>query len=219
MTPENQRQFLYDLCDDPSPAAGALPDEDARRDLLSILAAADGVSPLADGLSRVTLRAVRNQWLTAASRLPHSASSAITAARTLLESTCQTILVERGEAPDASGDLGRLCRQTPRALHIEASSGVSQALHQLLNGLVQVVNGLATLGNQAGDRRGLPEGARTATIRWPALPFTRPGPYLCFSSKHTETVAVWRIRSNITINLASASRRSAAAGYRARSAA
>ena len=116
VTPENQRQFLYDLCDDPPPATGPLPDADARRGLLSILAAADGVSPLADGLSQVTPRAVRNQWFTAASRLPHSASSAITAARALLESTCQTILVERGEAPDTSGDLGRLYNQTRRAL-------------------------------------------------------------------------------------------------------
>jgi hypothetical protein len=160
MTPENQRQFLYDLCDDPPPATGPLPGEDARRGLLSILAAADGLSPLADGLSQVTLRAVRNQWFTAASRLPHSASSAITAARALLESTCQTILVEHGEAPDTSGDLGRLYNQTRKALQIEASAGVPQALHQLLSGLVQVVNGLAALSNQAGDRHGLPEGAR-----------------------------------------------------------
>jgi hypothetical protein len=160
MTPENQRQFLYDLCDNPPAATGPLPDADARRGLLSILAAADGVSPLADGLSQVTVRAVRNQWFTAASRLSHSASSAITAARALLESTCQTILVERSEVPDSSGDLGRLYNQTRRALQIEASAGVPQALHQLLNGLVQVVNGLAGLSNQAGDRHGLPEGAR-----------------------------------------------------------
>lgn len=160
MTPENQRQFLYDLCDDPPPATGPLPDENARRSLLSMLVAADGLSPLADGLSQVTLRAVRNQWFTAASRLPHSASSAITAARALLESTCQTILVERSETPDTSGDLGRLYNQTRRALQIEASAGVPQALHQLLSGLVQVVNGLAALSNQAGDRHGLPEGAR-----------------------------------------------------------
>lgn len=160
MTSENQRQFLYDLCDDPAPATGPLPDEATRRSLLSLLAAADGVSPLADNLSQITVRAVRNQWFTAASRLPDSASSAITAARALLESTCQTILVERGETPDTSGDLGRLYNQTRRALQIEASAGIPQALHQLLNGLVQVVNGLAGLSNQAGDRHGLPEGAR-----------------------------------------------------------
>jgi hypothetical protein len=160
MTPENQRQLLYDLCDDPAPATGPLPTQETRRDLLSFLAAADGVSPLAGDLSRVSLRAVRNQWFTAASRVTHSASSAITAARALLESTCQTILVERGETPDTSGDLGRLYNQTRRALHVDASSGVPQALHQLLNGLVQVVNGLGGLSNQAGDRHGLPEGAR-----------------------------------------------------------
>jgi hypothetical protein len=77
-----------------------------------------------------------------------------------LESTCQTILIERGETPDGSGDLGRLYNQTRRSLQIEASAGVPQALHQLLSGLVQVINGLAALSNRAGDRHGLPEGAR-----------------------------------------------------------
>jgi hypothetical protein len=30
MTPENQRQFLYDLCDDPPPASGPLPNQAVR---------------------------------------------------------------------------------------------------------------------------------------------------------------------------------------------
>jgi len=169
MTPENQRQFLYDLCDNPPPATGPLPDAHTRHGLLSILAAADGVSPLADEFSELTLLAVRNQWFTAASRLPHTASSAITAARALLETTCQTILAERGEAPDTSGDLGRLYNLTRRALQIDVSAGLPQALHQLVNGLVQVVNGLAALSNQAGDRHGLPEGARISDYSMASL--------------------------------------------------
>jgi hypothetical protein len=147
MTPENQRQFLYDLCDDPPPASGPLPSQAVRRELLSILAAADGISPLASDLSRVSVHAVRNQWFTAASRVMQSPSAAITAARTLLESTCQTILVERSETPDGSGDIARLYNQTRRALQIDVSTGVPQAVHQLLNGLAQVVNGLAALSN------------------------------------------------------------------------
>jgi hypothetical protein len=162
MTPENQRQFLYDLCDDPPVASGPLPDKTTRKALLSMLVAADGLSPLATDLSNLSVRAVRSQWFTAASRVTRSASASITAARTLLESTCQTILIELNETPDSSGDLSRLYNQTRRALHIDASSGVPQAVHQLLNGLVQVVNGLSALSNQAGDRHGLPEGARVS---------------------------------------------------------
>jgi hypothetical protein len=160
MTPATQRQFLYDLCDNPLPAKNPLPSEADRRTLLSILAAADGVSPLATDLSTLTVYAVRNQWFTAASRVTQSASAAITAARTLLESTCQTILVERGQSPDSSGDISRLYNQTRRILQLDPGGGLHQAVHQLLNGLTQVVNGLAALSNQAGDRHGLPGGAR-----------------------------------------------------------
>jgi Abortive infection C-terminus len=160
MTPLSQRQCLYDLCDDPAPATGPLPSQDARLQLLSLLAAADGISPLGTGLSRCTIRAVRTQWFTAASRLNASPSSAVTAARALLESTCATILVERQEAPDTSGDLGRLFGQTRKSLDLVGDKGTDQAIHQVYSGLVQVVNGMAGLSNQVGDRHGLEDGLR-----------------------------------------------------------
>lgn len=36
MPPDNQRQFLYDLCDDPPTATGPLPDKTVRKKLLSL---------------------------------------------------------------------------------------------------------------------------------------------------------------------------------------
>src|SRR5574341_615120 len=45
LSSENQRQFLYDLCDVPPPAICPLPSADERRQLLALLAQADGVSP------------------------------------------------------------------------------------------------------------------------------------------------------------------------------
>lgn len=160
MTPETQRQFLYDLCDDPPPANGQLPAPEERLDLLRALAGTDGVSPLGVDLSGLSMHGVRNQWFAAASRLRTSPSSAITAARALMETTCKTILSERGETPDASGDLMRLYKQTGRALQIQASSGSSQAVHRMLNGLSQAIDGLAALSNHGGDRHGLPAGVR-----------------------------------------------------------
>jgi hypothetical protein len=127
MTPETQRQFLYDLCDDPPPASGTLPSPEQRLELLRALGGADGMSPLGVSLSALSTIGVRNQWFAAASRLKPSPSSAITAARALLETTCKTILSERAETPDASGDLARLYKQTGRALQIQSSSGSAQA--------------------------------------------------------------------------------------------
>jgi len=137
-----------------------LPDKEKRLDLLRVLVGSDGMSPLGVDLSAVSLHGVRTQWFTATSRLGPSPSAAITAARALVETTCKTILAECGEPPDTSGDLVRLYNQTRRALKIQASSGSSQSVHQMLNGMSQVVDGLAALSNRGGDRHGLPEGIR-----------------------------------------------------------
>lgn len=160
MTPENQRQFLYDLCDAPPAAAGPLPSEDERKKLLALLAQADGVSPIGLEFSCLTLRGVRNQWFTASSRLTSSPSSAITAARVLLETTCKTILEERNETADSSGDLSRLYKQTRQTLGLDTTSATPQSVHQILNGLTQTVNGLAAISNLGGDRHGLRGGKR-----------------------------------------------------------
>ena len=111
LSPEQQRQFLYDLCDNPPPASYALPSETERLDLLRQLVQADGISPLGVQLSSLTLRATREEWFTAASRLPTSPASCVTAARTLLEVTCKTIVHERNKIPDRSGNLDRLYKQ------------------------------------------------------------------------------------------------------------
>lgn len=160
LSPGQQRQFLYDLCDSPPPASHALPSEGDRVQLLRQLAQADGVSPLGVELSSLTLHAARQQWFTAASRIADSPSSSLTAARTLLESTCKTILNERGKDPNGSGKLDRLFKQTTQALGIRATEGAGQAAYQVINGLVQCVNGLAAVSNLGGDRHGLVGGER-----------------------------------------------------------
>jgi hypothetical protein len=92
LSPENQRQALYDLCGNPPPAQHPMPNEEVRQDLLVHLMQGDGRSSLGVSLSELTLRGLRNQWFTAASPLPESAASAITAARALLETTCKVFI-------------------------------------------------------------------------------------------------------------------------------
>lgn len=143
LSPRNQRFALYDLCDKPPASAFPMPDEDVRRSLLTTLVQADGRAPIGLELSALTLDGVREQWFTAASRLPHSPAGGITAARSLLESTCKTIILERGKTPDNSGDLARLYKQTRDELGLNPGAGVSQNIHRIANGLSQVVDGLA----------------------------------------------------------------------------
>lgn len=155
LTPQNQRYSLHDLCCAPPAMKGAVPDEPVRLRLLKMLTQADGTSPLAVTLSRVSVAGVRDDWFVAASRLAQSPSAAVTAARTLLEATCKTVLTELGETPDASGDLKRLVKQARKALRIEKQPSAAQSVVQLCTGLTSVVDGLAGMSNQAGDRHGL----------------------------------------------------------------
>ncbi len=170
LSPENQRSALYDLCDNPPPdAKHPMPSEDVRRELLALLVQADGRSPLSVELSSLTLSGVRKQWFTAASRVPSSPAGAITAARTLIESTCSTILREQGETPDTSGELGKLYKQVRIKLGIDPKQGASQSVHQMVSGLTQIVDGLAGLSNAAGDRHGLEAGAKIAELSFASL--------------------------------------------------
>jgi len=183
LSPENQRQALYDLCDNPPTAKHPMPDLSAREKLLRDLVQADGQSPLGVELSGLSLTGVRAAWLRAASRLPSSPSAAITAARTMLESTCKTVLQERGEAPDESGDLGKLFKQTRKSLGLDPAKGVSQNVLQLANGLTQVVDGLAGLSNRAGDRHGLPSGAKVTNLSFASLAVHSAGTVALFLAR------------------------------------
>jgi len=55
--------------------------------------------------------------------------------------------------------LDRLFKQTTESLGIKSSEGAAQGTYQVVNGLVQCVNGLAAVSNLGGDRHGLVGGA------------------------------------------------------------
>ncbi|MEI9475510.1 MAG: abortive infection family protein [Deltaproteobacteria bacterium] len=101
--------------------------------------------------------------------MPESPASAITAARAMVETTCKTILRELGETPDESGELGRLYKQTRIRLGIDPKAGISQSVHQIANGLSQVIEGIAALSNSAGDRHGLVGGDRITALSLASL--------------------------------------------------
>ncbi|MEO1593953.1 MAG: abortive infection family protein [Pseudomonadota bacterium] len=113
----------------------------------------NSVSPTPIGLrfSSLSDSAFREDWATCQSRLSVDPASAITAARTMLETLLKTIVDERGETPDAS-NFGRLFKQA-RSL-VLLTNAESQKESQLLSGLISVVSALAGLSNSAGDRHG-----------------------------------------------------------------
>lgn len=163
MHPRNQRIALIDLCSNP-PKIKNCPSESIREDLLKCILQSDGTTPIAVQLSKISLSGVREQWWVASSRLPQSPSSAITAGRTLVESTCKTILEECGETPDASGDLQKLLKQVRKVLNLKTGSNIHRPVNETLSGLISFVNGLSAISNGAGDRHGNVGGLRLEDI-------------------------------------------------------
>lgn len=153
LTPTDQRLALLDLCNSPPESRHPMPSQADRVKLHDSLFQAHGRSPIATSLGSLTLRGVRENWWKIGSRIAANPDAAITAARTLLESTCKTILDEIGETPDESGDLARLVKQATRALGF-AEKPQDQPTKQLLSGLMSMISGVAGISNAAGDRHG-----------------------------------------------------------------
>ncbi len=169
LAPGNQRLALYSLCDKPPSCKGKMPDQAVRLGLLTRMVQGDGISPLGLELSRVDIPSLRDDWFTAASRLERSIPSAITAARTMLETVCKTILVERKLKPTDGGDLSRLYNQTRACLRLVPNSTSTQPVHEICTGACAVVNGLAALSNIGGDRHGLAGGAEMSDRAFASL--------------------------------------------------
>ena len=120
-------------------------------------------------MSSMTIRGIREHWFTAASRIPSSPAAAITAARSLLEATCKTILAEHGQKDRSGGDLAGVYKHVREVLGIDPKRGAGQNVHQITSGLSQVIDGLAGLSNKAGDRHGLEAGEKIHDMSFASL--------------------------------------------------
>jgi hypothetical protein len=105
-------------------------------------------------LSRPKYRSLIQQWFKASERLPVDKDGAITAARTLLESSCKLILDELSETYDASADLPKLYTQASSKLGISAASHIDRILKSIFGSVHNIVQNVGELRNKAGDSHG-----------------------------------------------------------------
>lgn len=89
----------------------------------------------------------------AQSRIETNPAASITASRTMVETALKTIIAERGDTPDQSGELGKLVKQAQDVLKFDRAQ--SQPEHQLHSGMANIIQGLSAISNSAGDRHGL----------------------------------------------------------------
>lgn len=156
LNPKQQYFALNDLCWDEKTSKYSYATKAEREELRDQLHAFISPDPVGMRFSSITEPAFREDWASCVTRLPDNPASAITAARTMLETLLKTIVSERGETPEASGDLGKLLKQAEDAVGVDRKD--DQAVHQILGGLTTTVSGIAAVSNRAGDRHGLVSG-------------------------------------------------------------
>jgi hypothetical protein len=98
---------------------------------------------------------VTTAWDKAVSRRATDPEGAITAARSLLESVCKTILEDIGETyDDRKDDLPKLYSRVSKALKLAPSDQTEDQFKAILGGCTTVVNGLGSIRNRASDAHG-----------------------------------------------------------------
>ncbi len=100
LRPKQQYYALNDLCWDERPSRYAYPAEASRTDLRQRLHAFISPDPIGIRFSAIRETAFREDWASCITRLPDDPASAITAARTMLETLFKTIITERAGNPD-----------------------------------------------------------------------------------------------------------------------
>ena len=109
----------------------------------------------ADALAQVDSAHIQAAWQKALERRTTDPEGAITAARTLLESTCKHILDEQEEVEYTDkDDLPKLYSKTAQTLNLSPSQHTEDVFKRILGGCHSVVEGLGTLRNRLSDAHG-----------------------------------------------------------------
>lgn len=107
-----------------------------------------------DVLAAFSADGVAAIWNKALDRRSTDPEGAITAARTLLETVCKTILDEGQVIYPDDADLPKLYRLTAELLNIAPSQHTEDVFRRILGGCTSVVEGLGALRNKVGDAHG-----------------------------------------------------------------
>jgi hypothetical protein len=107
-----------------------------------------------DVLAAFSADGVAAIWNKALDRRSTDPEGAITAARTLLETVCKTILDEGQIIYPDDADLPKLYKLTAELLNIAPSQHTEDVFRRILGGCTSVVEGLGALRNKVGDAHG-----------------------------------------------------------------
>lgn len=109
---------------------------------------------VSDILSKLDIEHIGEIWQRALSRRFEEPDAAITAARTMLESTCKVLLDELGESYTDKDDLPKLYRRVADNLNLAPDLHTEQIFKQILGGCQAIVEGLGAVRNKLSDAHG-----------------------------------------------------------------
>lgn len=107
-----------------------------------------------EGIAALGEQEVMRAWERALARRESDPEGAITAARTLMESTCKHILDARGIAYVEKDDIAQLYSKTAKSLNLAPSQHTEETFKRILGGCHSVVEGLGSLRNSMSDAHG-----------------------------------------------------------------
>lgn len=140
--------------------------------------------------SSLDAASVTAAWTKAMTRRATDPEGAITAARSLLESVCKTILEDRGAAyDDRKDDLPKLYGRVSKELRLAPSDHTEEQFKAILGGCTTVVNGLGSVRNRASDAHGSGRKSYRPAARHAALAVNLAGAMALFLIETHEAAA------------------------------
>lgn len=123
-------------------------------DVLENFAASPADELAAEAARTLDAAAVTASWERALERRSSDPPGAVTAARTMIESVCKTILDDAGIAYAPRDDLPKLYRMVAEELRLAPSQHTEEQFKRILGGCQSVVEGLGSVRNRDSDSHG-----------------------------------------------------------------
>jgi hypothetical protein len=105
-------------------------------------------------VTRLNSDSVRDAWTRAVERRDSEPDAAVTAARSLLESTLKTILDDHGEPYDEGDDLPKLYRRVQDVLRLSPAEQTEDRFRAILGACSTIVKELGSVRNRHSDAHG-----------------------------------------------------------------
>jgi hypothetical protein len=133
-----------------------------------------------DAIKNCNSKIIEELWQKIHSRRGTDPEGTITAARSLIESTCKYILDDLNIEYSTSAELPELYKKTAKALTLGPDQHKEEVFKQILGGCHSIVNGLAGLRNAFGDAHGKSEKTPSPTERHADLAVNSAGTIATF---------------------------------------